>query len=197
MTISHKICIACMLLLVSCSNQQAESNGKENKINVRNTAVEKTEQKTGQDIAKHLVSLANDNPDVNDATAIVIGNFAVVGIDVNSKIDRSKVETIKYTVAETLKKDPYGANSVIIADPDTNERLRAMGKEIANGRPIAGILDELAAITGRIIPDVPKEQITPDKKLAPDAEKDQLDNQEEQNIDEIQNKQSNDYLKDQ
>ena len=41
--------------------------------------------------------------DVNDATAIVIGKYAVVGIDVKDDLDRSKVETIKYSVAKALK----------------------------------------------------------------------------------------------
>ena len=40
---------------------------------------------------------------VNDATAVVVGKYAIVGIDVKAKLDRTRVESIKYSVAESLK----------------------------------------------------------------------------------------------
>ena len=42
-------------------------------------------------------------PGVNDATAVVVGKYAIVGIDVKAKLDRTRVESIKYSVAESLK----------------------------------------------------------------------------------------------
>lgn len=56
------------------------------------------------------------------------------------------METIKYSVAQALKNDRYGANAVVIADPDTVSRLREMSREISEAHPVTGILDELAAI---------------------------------------------------
>ena len=61
---------------------------------------------------------------MNDATAVVLGPYAIVGIDVNKNLDRSEVGSIKYSVAESLKNDPYGARAVVVADPDMNARVK-------------------------------------------------------------------------
>ena len=38
-------------------------------------------------------------------------------------------------------------------------RLKEMGKEIQAGRPVSGIMDELAAIVGRVMPEMPRNEI--------------------------------------
>jgi YhcN/YlaJ family sporulation lipoprotein len=188
------------LALTGCTvNQGAPKTDQENDggtpINVKNSVDENIDRKTGQQISKHLVELANEIPQVNDATAVVIGKFAVVGIDVNSELDRNKVESIKYTVAESLMHDPYGASAVVIADADTNVRLREMGREISEGRPIVGILDELAAIVGRVVPEIPNEILDNQQKQPTNQNNDQLTNDEEKLLEKEQQDQSNNHLK--
>jgi YhcN/YlaJ family sporulation lipoprotein len=173
----------------SPKTDQESDNGTP--INVKNSVEEHVDRKTGQQISKHLVKLANEIPEVNDATAVVLGQFAVVGIDVNSDLDRNKVESIKYTVAESLMHDPYGARAVVIADADTNDRLREMGREIQEGRPIIGILDELAAIVGRVIPEIPSEILDNQEKQPTKDNKNQLNKNEEKQLDKQQQEQSN------
>ncbi|WP_299086885.1 YhcN/YlaJ family sporulation lipoprotein [uncultured Metabacillus sp.] len=187
-------------VLTGCAvNQGApETDNESNKgtpIHVKNSVDETVDRKTGQQISNHLVELASKVPQVNDATAVVLGNFAVVGIDVNSNLDRNKVESIKYTVAESLMHDPYGANAIVIADADTNARLREMGREIQEGRPIAGILDELAAIVGRVVPEVPTEILDNQQKQPTNQNNDQLNQNEEEMLEKNQEKQSNNHLK--
>lgn len=164
-------------------------------ITVRNSVTEKVDRKTGQQIAKHLVDLARRTKEVDDATAVVLGQYAVVGIDVNEKLDRSKVESIKFSVAETLKKDPYGANAVVVADPDTNQRIQNIAKSIQDGRPVGGILDELAAIVGRLMPDVPSDIIDNQEKQPTNQNNDQLNKEQEQELENNQQKQSNNEMK--
>jgi YhcN/YlaJ family sporulation lipoprotein len=115
-----------------------------------------------QKVAQRLVSLATKVDNVNDATAIVAGRWAVVGIDVDAKLDRSRVGSIKYSVAEALKADPKGAYAIVTADIDTNYRLRQMAQEMRDGKPVAGVMDELAAIVGRLMPQVPRQVQDPD-----------------------------------
>jgi YhcN/YlaJ family sporulation lipoprotein len=115
-----------------------------------------------QKVAQRLVSLATKVDNVNDATAIVAGRWAIVGIDVDAKLDRSRVGSIKYSVAEALKADPKGAYAVVTSDIDTNYRLRQMAQEIREGKPIAGVMDELAAIVGRLMPQIPRQVQDPD-----------------------------------
>ncbi|WP_236838486.1 YhcN/YlaJ family sporulation lipoprotein [Caldalkalibacillus salinus] len=115
-----------------------------------------------QEIADRLADLATQVDQVNDATAVVVGRYAVVGIDVDAELDRSKVGSIKYSVAEALKADPRGAYAVVTADVDTYYRLQEMGEEIRNGRPLAGVMDELAGIVGRLMPQLPRQVEKPD-----------------------------------
>jgi YhcN/YlaJ family sporulation lipoprotein len=183
-----------LLFTISACNTQnrgAETE-KQNVVNVKNTAVEEVDRKTGQEISRHLVKLATSIPDVNDATAVVFGKFAIVGIDVKSNIDRSEVGTIKYSVAESLKNDPYGARAIIVADPDVNARLREISEDIQNGEPIQGILNELSDITGRLMPEVPTDMVDPNPKNAPEEPKNKLNESQEKELEKEQQKQSND-----
>ncbi|MFD0131027.1 YhcN/YlaJ family sporulation lipoprotein, partial [Bacillus subtilis] len=150
---------------------------------------------TRTDMAKHLVSVAEKNPDVKDATAVVLGGYAVVGIDVDDTLDRSKVETIKYSVAQALKNDRYGANAVVIADPDTVGRLREMSREISEGHPVTGILDELAAIVGRVLPEVPNDVIDNEDEPQTKQQNDQLNRKQQQEMEKEQNDQSDHHMK--
>ncbi|WP_449539875.1 YhcN/YlaJ family sporulation lipoprotein [Ferdinandcohnia sp. Marseille-Q9671] len=185
-----------LFMLSGCgtTNNNAGEDEKESRVQVKNTVEDHVDRKTGQEIASHLVEIASSVPNVNDATAVVIGKFAVVGIDVSAKLDRSRVETIKYSVAESLQHDPHGANAVVVADADTFERLRKMGQEIEKGRPITGILDELAQIVGRIIPDVPSDIIDNDNTEPTETNDRQLNQKEEKKINKEQDDQSNNNM---
>lgn len=121
-----------------------------------NNRAESNNRTDSQEVADRLVKLATSVDQVKDATAVVLGRYAVVGLDLDAKLDRSKVGSIKYSVAEALKADPKGAYAVVTADPDITFRLREMGKEIREGRPVAGIMEELAGIVGRLMPQIPR-----------------------------------------
>jgi YhcN/YlaJ family sporulation lipoprotein len=189
------IVAAIFFTFAGCSlNEKNNSANNNSAVHVKNTSDEKVVNKSGQDIAKRLVKLASSVPNVNDATAVVVGKYAIVGIDVNSKVDQSRVGTIKYSVAESLQKDPYGANAIIIADPDLNARLREIAKEVNNGRPVQGFMDELAAIVGRVMPEVPTDLLENRNPNSTEQNDSQLNKNEEQQLNKQQEKQSNDYL---
>src|SRR5690606_39479185 len=101
-----------------------------------------TTKASDEERAQHLANLAASVPNVNDATAVVLGNIAVVGIDIDGNVERSQVGTIKYSVAESLKHDPHGAGAVVVADPDINARLKEISEDIKNGKPIQGLMNE-------------------------------------------------------
>ncbi|MFM9280700.1 YhcN/YlaJ family sporulation lipoprotein [Paenibacillus jiagnxiensis] len=102
--------------------------------------------------ADHLADLARRVQGVKDANCVVLGNTAIVGINVDGKLDRSRVGTIKYSVAEALGKDPHGLRTLVTADADINNRLAEMAHDIRGGYPVQGFGNELADIIGRIIP---------------------------------------------
>jgi YhcN/YlaJ family sporulation lipoprotein len=109
-------------------------------------------QSRAQTTAKHLANLAAKVPHVRDATAITAGNYTIVGIDVDPRLDRGRVGTVKYSVAQALKKDPRGTHALVTADTDLVQRVRELSNDVAKGKPISGIINELADIAGRIAP---------------------------------------------
>ncbi len=184
--------ISFLFIAAGCAGNNDEktalNNGQNNFITVNQPNNNVNGQMTGEQIAEHLVDLATRVPDVKDATAVVAGNYAVVGIDLDKDLERSRVGSVKYSVAETLKDDPYGAQAVVVADADTVERLREMRKDIQNGKPVSGVMNELAAIVGRLMPQIPYD-INTDEGPNEGNDK-QLKKGEEKQLDQIQKEQS-------
>jgi YhcN/YlaJ family sporulation lipoprotein len=186
------------LLLSGCGmnnmqNEAASPDTGQNAINVKNSTIQETDRQTGQEISKHLVDLSTSIPNVNDATAIVLGKYAIVGIDVNQDLDRSEVGSIKYSVAESLKHDPHGARALVVADPDINGRLQEIADDIEAGRPLQGIMNELADISGRLIPEIPADMVDPHPRNATEEQDSRLNNQEQNKLEQKQQEQSNHY----
>ena len=105
----------------------------------------------------HFEQLAKRVPGVKGAHCVVMNNLAVVGIDVDGSLTRSRVGSIKYSVAEAIRKDPRSARAVVTADMDISSRLAEMGKHISKGNPVSGFASEMADIIGRIMPQLPED----------------------------------------
>lgn len=172
-----------VFLIVGC--QQKDENSTPGKLDTKDRYAQmnysdQTKSLDNQQLATHLANIASDVPNVDDAIAIVAGPYAVVGIDVDKSLDRSRVGTIKFSVAEALQHDPYGKTAVVVADGDIMERIRLMSLKVKEGHPIQGIVDELSAIVGRYMPEIPVDEDRPstedqNKKILPENEKEQLD----------------------
>ncbi|MFT9600811.1 YhcN/YlaJ family sporulation lipoprotein [Mesobacillus sp.] len=184
--------ISFVLLLTACNGQNnANKTDEDHKVKVQNSAIKEVDRQSGQEISRHLVDLTTHIPNVDDAAAVVVGRYAIVGIDVNDKMERSEVDTVKYTVAEALKKDPKGARAVVVADPDITARLREISEDIQNGQPIQGIMNELSDITGRVMPEVPADMIEPQTKSPTEDPKKKLNKEEQKQLEKDQEQQSN------
>ncbi|RUS48458.1 YhcN/YlaJ family sporulation lipoprotein [Cohnella sp. AR92] len=135
-----------------------------NRVNVQSTTNGTTAAITkanASEVAAHLEKLATGVKGVKGANCVVFGKYAVVGIDVEPTLERSRVGTIKYAVAEAFRKDPYGIDAVVTADIDMAQRLREIRADAKNGRPIAGFSEEMADIVGRLIPQMPRSVVPP------------------------------------
>ncbi|HAM82118.1 YhcN/YlaJ family sporulation lipoprotein [Ornithinibacillus bavariensis] len=195
MLVKKAILVLSLLLLFGCQQNNAdralpsEKQDPNNRIvNVKNSSPVQDQNYSNQQIANHLASVAGEVPQVNDAVAIVVGPYAVVGIDVDKDLDRSRVGTIKYSVIEALQHDRYGRTAVVVADADITQRIRNMNDKIRQGYPIQGVVDEVAAIVGRYMPDFPMPE---DQPAEPNQNKKILDdNNEEQQMDDIIDEQS-------
>lgn len=186
------IILMSVIFLFSCQSLNNDTtapsqNENEHLIHVKNSNLTETEQLTNNEIANHLANIAGQVQDVNDAASVVTGPYAVVGIDVDKGLDRQRVGSIKYSVAEALRNDPYGKTAVVVADADLMERFRRMGIEIQEGRPVRGVIEELADIVNRYIPDIPV-----DENKEQQDQPNNLKKESEEKLNEIQKEQSDD-----
>lgn len=153
--------IACMPGCAS-KDPSAASPG-DGQVHVQNNAqgAAVIDRSNAAEVASHLEALARSVHGVKGANCVVFGKYAIVGIDVDAKMERSRVGTVKYAVAEAFRKDPYGIDALVTADIDMAQRLREIRADAVNGRPVAGFAEELADIVGRLIPQVPRDVIPP------------------------------------
>ncbi|WP_309299358.1 YhcN/YlaJ family sporulation lipoprotein [Paenibacillus sp. YYML68] len=142
------------------NSSQADDPNRQ--VKVQQTAPQKKEIQDAEGVAQRLEQIATSIPNVESANCVVFGNTAVVGINVPEGMDRAKVGTIKLSVAEALKKDPYGVDALVTADMDLGERLRQIRVHIQQGHGLNGLGEELAAIIGRIVPQLPRDVDTPE-----------------------------------
>ncbi|WP_087973057.1 YhcN/YlaJ family sporulation lipoprotein [Oceanobacillus rekensis] len=189
------ILMSVILFLAACGQEEEtplaeEEQSSDRIVQVKNSDPAEIEDLDNNQIATHLANIATEIPNVNDAQAIVAGTYTVVAIDVDKDLDRSRVGTIKYSVSEALYHDPYGKTAVVVADPDVMERIRSMSDKISQGHPIQGVVDELAAIVGRFMPEFP---IDDDRAKEPDQNKEIIDEEDKQKLKDIEGDQSNQH----
>src|SRR5699024_1012674 len=108
------IVLLIVIFLTACQITSKQDESSTNKV-------EQLSNKTktpvvDHELASHLAKIASQVPNVSAASALVIGPYAIVMIDVDSKLDRARVGTIKYSVSEALQHDPDGKDAIIIAD---------------------------------------------------------------------------------
>ncbi|TXL67563.1 YhcN/YlaJ family sporulation lipoprotein [Cerasibacillus terrae] len=193
MNIRTLVLIIGVTLLSGCMQTNEEKSLQSENDNNRFVQVKQSDQsgkanRSNEQIANHLANIAAQTPNVEDSAAIVAGPYAVVGIDVDQKLNQSRVGTIKYTVSEALRDDTYGKTAVVIADGDINQRIRNMGDKISQGYPVQGVIEELAAIIGRYMPDLPTPQQQP---IEPDQNKQKMPKDEREKLNDTQDEQSN------
>lgn len=171
--------IVLLSVLVGCNQSPkngaspSPTNDTNRQVQVQQTAPQKQEIVDSRAVSERLEQIATSIPQVESANCVVFGNTAVVGINLPPDMDRSKIGTIKLSVAEALKKDPYGVNAIVTADMDMAARLRKVRDGIANGRPVSGFTEEMAEIIGRIMPQIPR-----DLQPSPRSTEPQMPNQQ-------------------
>ncbi|MBW5444851.1 YhcN/YlaJ family sporulation lipoprotein [Cohnella sp. CFH 77786] len=150
--------------LAGCArNQAAPAPDRNGQVQTRNFAPAATPMNRADagTVASHLEDLAMRIRGVKGANCVVFGKYAIVGIDVDPTMERSRVGTVKYGVAEAFRKDPYGINAIVTADVDLAQRLREIRADVRNGRPVAGFAEEMSDIVGRLVPQIPRNIVPP------------------------------------
>jgi YhcN/YlaJ family sporulation lipoprotein len=131
--------------------QNMNNRGKDYSIRQINPGPQKP-LRTMQQTADRLEKMAERIPDVKQATAVVFGNTVIIGLDINNKLDRTKADTVKYTVAKTLRGKGQGKNILVTADADLGKRIMNIRNGVMKGSPVKSFATELGDIIGRISP---------------------------------------------
>jgi len=187
--------MALAFVLAACTQNndagpQEKGNNQPQGVTVKNSQTRENKNLSDEQRADHLAKLAAGVPNVENAQAVVLGDFVIIGIDVDQNLDRSKVGTIKYSVAESLKHDPQADGAIVVADPDINARLSEIRQDMNDGRPIQGILNELSDIAGRIMPEAPQQNQGGNPDRATEKQKNEMNSNSGRQLEQRQENQS-------
>lgn len=125
--------------------RQMENNDRERDRITRNNA-----QKEAADLAEKITDRVQG---VNSATVIFAEEIVYVGIDLYASFSGDRAENVKKEVAQLVKEhDPDIERVYVTEDADTFTRMQEIARDIENGKPLTGFLDELQNMFKRVTP---------------------------------------------
>lgn len=102
-------------------------------------------------IADNVENLEN----VNNATVVITGNTAIIGVDINNNLEGKITDDLKEEIRKTaINTDKEVEKVSITADADLYTRIRNMSRDIQDGSPVSNFDDEIREILRRITPDM-------------------------------------------
>lgn len=90
---------------------------------------------------------------VKNATVVVSGSTAFVGLEIEPVIEDKKTNEIKSKAAKSVKNTDSSIKTVhVTTDPNLITRIKKIASGIMSGKPISSFSNEIAEITRRITP---------------------------------------------
>jgi YhcN/YlaJ family sporulation lipoprotein len=109
---------------------------------------------SSQQVARRVVTAAEAEKGVRDATAVVAGKTIYIGLDLNANLDKSTSAQVERNVLNRIKKMQPNYAISIASDIDTVTRLKNISDGIAQGKPLSSFKNELEDIGTRMRPRV-------------------------------------------
>jgi YhcN/YlaJ family sporulation lipoprotein len=98
-------------------------------------------------------SIVKNHKDINGATVVLSDSTAYVGLDLKGNVSGSTADRLKTEVADTVKNQDRSIDRVLVSsDVKIVTRLKQIGRDIENGRPISGFINELDTMFRRVTP---------------------------------------------
>ncbi|GAB4263055.1 YhcN/YlaJ family sporulation lipoprotein [Thermincola ferriacetica] len=111
----------------------------------------KTPEET-RDAVNDLETKADTVPGVKKAYVVVVGNVALVGLNIQGAKQEKGTDTIKAKVTRVVEADRRIVKAYVTADPDMLARIREISAGVRQGKPITEFLDEISEMINRLAP---------------------------------------------
>lgn len=172
------LCVSC-LVFTGCSNKNnsqqtppATNNQTDTEQNNTTNEKDKTNMQSQQDNAAATpTDRTVDNSDLNqraekiadavveqvaqvkDARTVISEKMAYVSVAIDETADTAESATLKDEISQVVKKTDTEIDTVyVMEDADTFTRMKEIGEDIANGKPISGFAEELENLFVRVTP---------------------------------------------
>ena len=105
--------------------------------------------------ADRLEDRIEEMKDVDEATVVVNGSTAYIGIDMDENLQGKMTDTLKQKVIDRAEQaDKMLTRVYVSADSDTVTRLKKYAEDIEDGKPISGIIRQIDEMFRRPAPTV-------------------------------------------
>ena len=123
---------------------QKDNNGTDD--NVDNTDLHQRAEKIAD-------AVVNDVAQVKDARTVISEKMAYVSVAIDETADTAESATLKEEISNVVKKTDAEIETVyVMEDADTFTRMKEIGEDIANGKPVSGFVEELETMFVRVTP---------------------------------------------
>jgi len=138
-----------IFLVTACSPAERPGPTEETPSPTPSTPVAPQNTERAQDLAEKI----GEMKDVNAATVVITENQAWVGVDLAANLEDEMTDEMKNEITSLVKKEDKEIDTVYVtADADSVTRIKNIAKDVADGKPISGFINELNEIGRRITP---------------------------------------------
>lgn len=128
------------------NNAVDQKDGSGTADNVDNTDLHQRAEKIAD-------AVVNDVAQVKDARTVISEKMAYVSVAIDETADTAESATLKEEISSVVKKTDAEIETVyVMEDADTFTRMKEIGEDIANGKPVSGFVEELETMFVRVTP---------------------------------------------
>lgn len=131
------------------------ASGINNIVDTKNISNVKTIT-ASSDLSKRASTIANDLKsldNVEKATVIIVGNVALVGLNLSDNLSSEQINQIKKQAENrAVATDNNITNAAVTASPELVQSIANLANDVEGGKPLTGMVDELSNIIQRIKP---------------------------------------------
>ena len=121
------------------------------------SAADKTTRTDNGDLHQRAEKIASavtkEIAQVKDSRVVISEHMAYVSVEIDKTADTAESSNLKEEISRITKKtDPNIETVYVMEDADTFTRMKEIGRDIADGKPVSGFVNELENMFVRVTP---------------------------------------------